>query len=122
MQQLFIKPALVGLIAHRQVDPILLIHNGFIVSKRVKAGLAVVRAHTALAHAAKAHSASGKVDDHVVDTSAAVGELGGHAILMIGKQIERKGLLPLFQVADHSIKIIKGQHRQNGAKALLTLS
>ena len=39
----------------------------------VKAGLAVIAAHSAFANATKAHFTCSKVDDHIIDTTTAVG-------------------------------------------------
>ena len=77
MQKLFKKLAFEWLIAHRQIYPRLFINDGLIVRKGVEARLAVIRAHAALADAAKAHFAGGQMDDHVIDTAATVGQLGG---------------------------------------------
>lgn len=67
MQKLFIQFAPIGLIAHRQIEPRLFIHDRLIAGEGMETVLAVIRAHTALAHTAKAHGAGGKVDHHVVD-------------------------------------------------------
>ena len=96
MQELFVELACKGLVAHGQIRPRLLVHDGFVVGEGVEALLAVVAAHAALPHAAEAHLAGGRVDDHVVDTAAAVGQLRRDALYVPSvprEQVERQGLV-----------------------------
>ena len=83
MQEALVKFTLIRLIAHRQIKPSLFINYRFMMRECVKADLAVIRAHSALSYTAKAHLACGKVDYHVVDTSAAVGKLCGDSLYML---------------------------------------
>ena len=82
MQQLGVQLALVRLVAHGQIQPGLFIHDGFEVGEGFEAFSAVVRAHAAFTNAAKAHGACCKVNDHVVDATTAIGQLGGDPLYM----------------------------------------
>ena len=57
----FVPQLAVRRIAHRQIHPGGFVHNAFLMGESVKAPLAVVGPHAALAHAAKAHSAGGQM-------------------------------------------------------------
>ena len=72
MEQLAVQASLIGLIPHRQIHPGLIVQNGFGMAEGIKAGLAVVRTHTAFANTAEAHIGCGKVDHTIVDTAAAI--------------------------------------------------
>ena len=63
-----------------------------------EAGFAVVGAHAALTHTAKAHGAGGQMDDGVVDAAAAIAAAGCdgiNAFAVFGEEIEgqRLGLI-----------------------------
>lgn len=60
----------VRLIAHRKIQPCLLIYDAFIMGKGIEAGFPVVCAHAALAESAESHLACGEVNDGVIDTPA----------------------------------------------------
>lgn len=90
MNQLIID-VLVGLVSHWQIRPAFFVHHAFIVGKGVKPCLAVVCSHAAFTKSAKAHGAGGKVDDGIIDTSAAKATSGGDHffdVCIVGKQIE----------------------------------
>lgn len=77
-QQLSVYSSVIGLVAHRQVHPRLLIHDALGVGEDVEALLAVVSAHAALTNASEAHLTGGQMDDGVVDAATAVGAAGSH--------------------------------------------
>ena len=78
MQQLPVQASLIRLIAHRQIHPGLLIQNGLIMTKGIKAGLPVVGAHSTFPDTAEAHVGSGKMDHHIIDSAAAITAPLGH--------------------------------------------
>ena len=73
----------VGLVAHGKIQPGLLVNNAFIVGKCIKPGLSMICAHTALSEPAKSHLACGKVNDGVIDASAAEPAQGGYFLYSI---------------------------------------
>ena len=88
----------------------------------IKAGFAVVGAHTAFPHAAKAHGAGGQVDDTVVDAATAKGTAGGdglHKLLVLGKYIQRQRGVPAVDGFHHRFGGSKGQNGQHRAEDFL---
>ena len=67
----------VRLVAHRQVQPSLLVHDALVMGECVKSSLAMVGSDAALPEAAKSHMAGGQMDDGVVDAAAAEAAAGG---------------------------------------------
>ena len=65
-QQLSVKSAPVGLVAHGKVHPGLFIHDALGVGKGVKARFPVIGAHAAFSDTAEAHFTGGKVDDGII--------------------------------------------------------
>ena len=68
----------IGLVAHGKIQPGLFVHNTFIMGESIKSGLPVISAHAAFSEPAKSHLACGKVDDGVIDASAAEAAQGGY--------------------------------------------
>ena len=79
----------VGLIAHRQIQPGLLVHDTFVMGKCIKSGFPVVSAHAALTEAAEAHLACGKVDDGIIDASAAEAAQRGYFLTALLSEVNR---------------------------------
>lgn len=83
----------VWLIAHGQIQPGLFIHDGFVVRKGIKAGLAMVTAHAALAKAPEGHPGCCQMNDGVIYTPSAKTHAAHDLFLhsLIGcKQIQRQ--------------------------------
>lgn len=94
MHQHVIQPA-VGLVAHGEIQPGLLVHDALVVGEGVEAVFAVVGAHAAFAEAAEAHLTGGQVDDGVIDAAAAETAAGGNQVrgfFVGGKQVECQGV------------------------------
>ena len=72
MQKFFVQFALKWLITHRQIHPGLFINDGLVVGESIKAGLAMICAHTTFADASEAHFTCGKMDNHIIDASTAI--------------------------------------------------
>lgn len=62
---------LIWLVSHGKIQPGTLVYNTLIMRKGVKTGFSMVRPHTAFSTSAKPHFTGGKVDDGIIDTSAA---------------------------------------------------
>ena len=121
MNQFFIK-LFVRLVAHGKIQPCLFVYNALVMGEGRKALPSVVGAHTALAKAAKAHLACGKVDDGVVDTAAAETAGGGYLFLELfvrGKEVQRKGMRHCVNLIDCMLQRIIGQDRKNGTEDFL---
>ena len=69
---------LIWLIPHRKIEPCLFINDALVVCKGIEAVFSVIRSHAALSEAAESHFAGGKMDDRIVDTSAAETALGDY--------------------------------------------
>ena len=122
MQQFAVQLLLIGLVAHGEIHPGLLIHNAFAVGEGLEPGPAVVGPHAALPHAAESHGAGGQVDDHVVDASAA--ELqAAHGLpdagAVLGEQVQGQRLGPVRQALVDLLEAVIGEDGQNGAENLL---
>lgn len=92
--QLIIQFGTVGLVPHRQIQPSFFMENTFTMGKGFKANLAVVTAHTAFAHAPKAHIGGGKMHNNIVNATAPVGNTVGDFFDMgfvLGEQIQCQG-------------------------------
>ena len=61
----------IGHVAHGEVDPGGLVHDGAVVGEGLEALAAVVAAHAALTDTAEWHIARCKMNDRVIDTAAA---------------------------------------------------
>ncbi len=121
----FLVEVPVGLIAHRQVHPGFLIHNALMVGKGIKADLAVIGSHAAVAHAAKAHIGGCQVDDGVVDTAAAEGaDLGNVAdgLLVLREEIEGQGMGPSVDGFQKCVQRTVGENGQQRPEDLLGAS
>ena len=70
MDQLIVKAA-VRLIAHGKVYPGFFVYNALVVGKCLEPVFSVVRAHSAFAKAAESHFARGKMNDGIINASAA---------------------------------------------------
>ena len=77
MDQFIIDPP-VRLIPHRQVDPGLFVHDTLVMGEGFEAFFAVVAAHSAFSETAKWHFTGGKVNDHIIDASAAKSTFSGN--------------------------------------------
>ena len=54
MQQFAVYISFIRLISHREIQPGLLIQNGFVVAEGIKADLTVIRTHTAFTNTTEA--------------------------------------------------------------------
>ena len=111
----------VRLIAHRQVQPGLFIYNAFIMGKGVKPGLSVISAHAAFAKTAESHLRSSKMNDGVVDTSAAKAAAGGDFFcrcFVRGKEIKSQRMRHGVDSGDHFFQIVEYQHGHEGTEDL----
>ena len=61
----------IGLIAEWKIDPGLFIHDTFHMRKGQESIFSVIRSHSAFTEPAEAHFTGGKVNDRIVDASAA---------------------------------------------------
>ena len=104
----------IGLVAHGEVDPCLLIYNALIVGESVKAFFPVAGAHPAFSEASESHLAGGKVDDGVIDASAPESTAGSDffgGLLLFGEDIESQRMRHGVDVADGFIQCIVGKDR-----------
>ncbi len=121
MYQLLI-PFLIRLISHRQVNPGLLVYNTLIMGKCIKSVFSVVSSHSARTESAESHLVGCKVDDRIVDTSAAVTAAGSYSScrgLVIGKDIERQRMRHGVDIADRFVQRIVGEDRHYRSEDLL---
>ena len=66
-----ILQAVVWHVTERKIQPGGLFYNALLMGEGVKALLAMIAAHAAVAYAAKAHAAGGEVNDGIIDAAAA---------------------------------------------------
>lgn len=66
-----------GLIAHGQIYPGLFVYDAFVMAERFEACFAVVRARAARAEPAEGKVGRGKVNDRIVDATAAEAQARG---------------------------------------------
>ena len=101
----------IGLIAEWKIDPGLFIHDTFHMRKGQESSFSVIRSHSAFTEPAEAHFTGGKVNDRIVDASAAESaerhdSAGGASVL--GEEIKRQRVLHGVDLSDRLIQSIKG--------------
>ena len=92
MNQLFIDLP-VGLIPHGQIQPGLFIYDAFFVRKCIKSFFPMIGTHPAFAETAESHFTGGKVNNRIVDASAAESAAGGDfagSACVGGKDVKRQ--------------------------------
>ena len=112
----------VGLIAHGKIEPGLFIHDALIVGKCIKAGLSMVRAHAALTESAETHFRCRKMDDRIVDASAAESAPCSNFFrrrFTGRKQVKGQRVGHGVDIADHLIQTVKGEDWHNRSEDLL---
>ena len=110
MEKFFVELP-VRLIPHGKIQPGFLVHDALVVGKGPETFSAMVGAHSALSEAAESHFAGGKVNDRIVDASAAESaerhdSAGGASVL--GEEIKRQRVLHGVDLSDRLIQSIKG--------------
>lgn len=68
----FLFPAGIWLIPHGQIHPGGFLHNALLMAEQIKAFLSMIRTHTAVANAAKAHLGSCQMNDGIIDAAASI--------------------------------------------------
>lgn len=112
----------IGHVAHGEVDPGGLVHDGAVVGEGLEALAAVVAAHAAVADAAEGHVVGGQVDDGVVDAPAAERQCVQHAALhstVFREQVARQRMRPCGGEGNRFVDAADGQNRQNRAENFL---
>ena len=107
---------LIWLIPHRKIEPCLFINDALVVCKGIEAVFSVIRSHAALSEAAESHFAGGKMDDRIVDTSAAETASRHHfsgSRTVACKDIESKGMRHGINIPYRLVQRIKGKDRHN---------
>ena len=92
----------IGHVAHGEVDPGGLVHDGAVVGEGLEALAAVVAAHAAVADAAE---------------GAGVQDLG-LGLLAAGEEVEGQGLFPAVDEAQGLVQVVVGNDGQDGAEDL----
>ncbi len=115
----FIVKSPIWLIAHRQVNPCLFIYNALIMRKRIKSDLSVISAHSTFSKSPKSHFCCGKMNDRIIDTSAAKTTSCSdlfNCCFIGSKEVKRQRVRMCIDDVDHVIQMVKCQTGITGPK------
>ena len=100
----FIIEFVIRLIPHGKVEKCFLVHHAFFFVLCIKPAFAVIRAHAAFPHAAKAHAAGGEMDQGIIDASSS--EL--YAFRYITDVLFAGGKQVKCQRGSHGVDLVSG--------------
>ena len=95
MLQFAVYISFIRLISHREIQPGLLIQNGFVVAEGIKSDLTVIRTHTAFTNTTEAKVGSCQMYDNVIYTAttitATLSKLS-NGVFVFGENVESQRL------------------------------